>query len=173
MSEGPIEAKNYSFKALACRQGRDEDEDEEDEDEDEEDEDEDEEDEAADEEDEDADKEDEEDEDADEEDEDADKEDEDEDEEDEDEDEEDEEDEDADKEDEEDEEDEGHKASTTSSFMLPLGHRKRRRRAAVRVRHVRIYGSAAKARRHGRVLHCMQAVFHGRRGAQDIFVSKL
>ena len=30
MSEGPIEAKNYSFKALACRQGRDEDEDEED-----------------------------------------------------------------------------------------------------------------------------------------------
>ena len=77
-----------------------------------------------------------------------------------------------DEEDDEDKEDEGHKASTTSSFMLPLGHRKRRRRAAVRVRHDRIYGSAAKARRHGRVLHCMQAVFHGRRGAQDIFVSK-
>ena len=99
MSEGPIEAKNYSFKALACRQGRDEDEDE-------------------------------------------------------DEDEEDKEDEDADKED---EEDEGHKVSTTSSFMLPLGHRKRRRRAAVRVRHDRIYGSAAKARRHGRVLHSLHA----------------
>ena len=57
--------------------------------------------------------------------------------------------------------------------MLPLGHRKRRRRAAVRVRHVRIYGSAAKARRHGRVLHCMQAVFHGRRGAQDTMTTFL
>ena len=159
MSEGPIEAKNYSFKALACRQGRDEDEDEEDE-EDEED--------KEDEEDEDADKEDEEDEDADKEDEDADKEDEDADKEDKDE----------DKEDEEDEEDEGHKASKKSSFMLPLGHRKRRRRAAVRVRHVRIYGSAAKARRHSRVLHSLhastpsEAVFHGRREVPKIFSSQ-
>ena len=108
MSEGPIEAKNYSFKALACRQGRDED--------------------------------------ADKEDEDADKEDED-----------------ADEEDEEDEEDEGHKASTTSSFMLPLGHRKRRRHAAVLQPSAFVMlGSTEALRRQDATVvcctHCMQAL---------------